>query len=123
FDAPVTARYARLVFVSNQTGGRDAYLGEWKLLAEDPAAFDRPNLAAVELGGHVVWAEPVLNGRYSNAVLTPEPDVHVVDMRDSGGLTFVVGFQHDRAAQIAALEWIEVEDAAESPESMFPSVQ
>src|SRR5690606_35188137 len=50
FDVPVTARYARLVFVSNQTGGRDAYLGEWKLLAEDPAAFDRSNLAAVELG-------------------------------------------------------------------------
>src|SRR5690606_33398775 len=62
-------------------------------------------------------------GRYSNAVLTPEPDVYEIDTRDSGGLTFVVGFQHDRAAQIAALEWIEVEDAAESPESMFPSVQ
>ncbi|MFO7544881.1 MAG: VWA domain-containing protein [Trueperaceae bacterium] len=123
FDAPVTARYARLVFVSNQTGGRDAYLGEWKLLAEDPAAFDQPNLAAVELGGHVVWADPVLNGRYSNAVLTPEPDVYQIDTRDSGGLTFVVGFQHDRAAQITTLEWIESEDAAESPESMFASVQ
>lgn len=121
FDTPVTARYARLVFVSNQTGGRDAYLGEWKLLAEDPAAFDRPNLAAIELGGHVVWSEPVLGGRYSNAVLTPEPDVHEVDVRDSGGLTFVVGFQNGRAAQVASLEWIESEDAAESPEAMFAS--
>lgn len=123
FDTPVTARYARLVFLSSQEGRRGAYLGEWKLLAQDPAAYEQPNLAAPELGGHVVWSEPVLQGRYSNAVLTEEDDVYYVDTRDAGGLTFVVGFRDDRAAQVASLVWTETEDAATDPEYMLDQVQ
>lgn len=105
FAAPVSARYARLVFVSSQGGGNSAYLGEFKLIAEDPAVLGPHNLADPRLGGHVAWSRPLLDG-YGQTVLSAEDDVNgAVDLRDTGELAFVIGFQDGRAAQIERLAW------------------
>lgn len=105
FPEPVLARYARLVFVSSQGGGEAAYLGEWKLLAEDLAPFGELNLAQPELGGHVVRSEPLL-ADYGNHVIGGAVEARrPLDLRDAPGLSFVVGFHHGRAAQVSRIEW------------------
>ncbi len=105
FAAPVRARFARLVFVSSQDGQNRAFVGELKLLAEDPAVLGPHNLADPRLGGHVAWTEPLL-GNYGLQLLSHEDDVNgTADLRDPGALRFVVGFQDGRAAQIERLAW------------------
>ncbi|MBX3143261.1 MAG: VWA domain-containing protein [Trueperaceae bacterium] len=105
FPAPVRARYARLVFVSSHDGRDRAYLGTFKLIAEDPAALGPLDLADPLLGGHVAWTSPLL-GSYGAQLLSSADDVNgTVDLRDTGSLTFVVGFQDGRAAQIERLTW------------------
>lgn len=117
FDEPVTARYARLVFESSQGGGDDGYVGEWRLIAGDPAMYSGLDLSAPELGGHVVWSRPLLNDR-GQAMLAQGGSVRRVDLRDHDALTFVLGFQNGRAARVAALEWTDSEDAPERFETI-----
>ena len=122
FAAPVQARYARLVYVSAQSDRKDAYLGEWKLLAAEDGLLGEINLAARENGGHVAWSEPFV-GSYGAAMLTPDDGRgSTVDLRDTGAFTFVVGFHENRAAQVTRIEWQEEASAQGTPASMFPDV-
>lgn len=105
FEAPVTARFARLVFVSSFDGRDAAFLGELKLLAEDYAAFGPIDLADPALGGHVAWSTPLLSN-YGQGLLTAADDVYgAVDTLPGGSLAFAVGFQDGRAAQVQRLTW------------------
>lgn len=106
FDAPVEARYARLVPLSSQGGGSSAYLGAWSLLAEDPAPLGALNLADPGLGGHVLWTSVPVVG-IGASMLTRAQDVRAVDLIGAEAFRFVVGLHHGRAAQVTELVWLD----------------
>ncbi len=102
FDAPVTARFARLVPLDTQGGGDRPYLGSWQLIGDDGTDLGERNLAAPSAGGQVVWGEPAFHPR--NRILDATSSNVTVDGRRDA-VTFVVGFQHGRAAQATRVEW------------------
>lgn len=119
FEAPVAARYARLVFESG-LDGRYGYVGEWKLIAADPWTPGELNLAAPEHGGHVVRSEPYLG---SGDVLERSDRRPVrLDLRDHEAFSFVVGFHDNRAAQVTRLTWTDGPAALQEPGALFPAV-
>ncbi len=115
FAAPVTARYARLVFLDSQRGDDRAYLGAWQLIADAATDLGRLNLADPAVGGHVVWSDPLLP--QGNAILDAEQRSSWDGETDEA--TWVLGFHHGRAAQIEGLEWVA---PAEAPRNPFTEV-
>jgi hypothetical protein len=114
FDAPVPARFARLRFGSGQDGRSGSWLGEWKLVAAEDTFVGRINLADPELGGHVVWSDPLVQTNNSDhAILNEEPNGSQIDARFIDEITWVVGFHHTRAAQIEEIVWVEQERSNE----------
>ncbi|HZJ10153.1 MAG TPA: discoidin domain-containing protein, partial [Trueperaceae bacterium] len=107
FPEPVTARYARLVFVDSQGGGNRGFLGEWQLIAADPALFSGLDLAAPSFGGHVVWSEPLLGQTAAANLLLREADSGRVDLRGREALDVVIGFNHGRAALVNRVTWLQ----------------
>ena len=111
-ERPRQARFARLLLATNWGGrGDDGFqLGEWKVIArpgDDVSGGKGFDLASQALGGHVVWAKPAIAGHWDVSVLTEKAEGRVVRVKKGEGLEWVVGFHHDRAAQIARLEWRE----------------
>ncbi|MDF1521851.1 MAG: hypothetical protein P1P87_03415 [Trueperaceae bacterium] len=103
FEAPVAARFARLVFVEDHRGNAGGYLGEWRLIGDDATALGELNLADPALGGTIVWSDPVQTDR--DEIL----DATATRTRLAGPAdeaTWVLGFHHGRAAQVARLEWL-----------------
>src|SRR5690606_5685123 len=113
FESPVTARFARLVGLDADGGGSPSYLGEWKLIADDPALFSGLDLALPELGGNVVWSRPLLGSGDHIDVLSVTDNVGVLDLRDHEDFTFAIGFDNARAALIRSLQWLQVDEEAE----------
>ena len=110
FDRPVPARFARLRFGRNLGGGSGASLGEWKLVAAEDAPLAEINLADPDLGGMVVWSDPLVQSTNQNQlILTEDYDGQLIDARRFDAATWVLGFHHNRAAQISRLEWLEQE--------------
>src|SRR5690606_14367987 len=70
FDAPIEARFARLVAVDSQRGDAEGFFGEWKLIADEPALISGLDLSTPELGGHLVWSRPPLGEGASVDILT-----------------------------------------------------
>lgn len=106
FDAPVKARYVRLVPLDDMLGRPEhGYVGEWKVYAQEAERFSGLNLADPDLGGHVVWSEPMLGSN----ILVPDRRTGRSDVRQYDGLTFAIGFQHARAALVSQLVWTESE--------------
>ncbi len=121
FEEPVPARYARLEYGADQGGRTDGSLGEWKLIAAEDAPLPAANLADPALGGHVVWSDPLVpQARGHASLLDEEANRPSVDGRGVDSAVWVVGFQHDRAAQVARLEWAESPDSR--PEGQFQDV-
>ncbi|CAN5802494.1 hypothetical protein BH23DEI1_BH23DEI1_13040 [soil metagenome] len=108
FDEPVEARFVRLVPLDAQTDRDGAWVGEWKLLAEEPAALGPFDIADARLGGLQVWSDPLLP---SNALLAGGGGTARLDGRGFEEATWVIGFQHGRAARIDRLEWLESESS------------
>jgi hypothetical protein len=109
-DAPIEARFARLVLLSNWHGERDGAmtLGEWKVIAEpgfDPFLGAGLNIADPALGGHVSWAKPRINAGWDDSVLTEKKDAPSVRVPPDQPFEWVVGFHHNRVASIERLEW------------------
>ncbi len=115
FDAPVTARFARLVFLDSQRGDDRAYLGAWQLIADETTDLGRLDLANPAVGGHVVWSDPLLPE--GNAILDADERSRWDGETDEA--TWVVGFHHGRAAQVEGLEWVA---PAEAPRNPFTEV-
>jgi hypothetical protein len=109
---PVAARFARLQLIDDFTGhpGGTRGLGEWKVIAtpgDDPTGGAGFDLADPNLGGHVVWSRPQISPRWDDAILQPASARQRVRVRAGVPLQWVVGFQHNRAARIQALEWLD----------------
>jgi Mg-chelatase subunit ChlD len=106
FDAPVSARFARLVFVDAHSGNDRAYLGSWELIADDATDLGELNLADPAAGGHVVWSRPY----HGTDPLTLDPAARsgTVDAaRDV--IDWAIGFHHGRAAQVTRVVWTPAE--------------
>ncbi len=108
-DEPVPARYARLVLDDRWAGhiGAPLTLGEFKVIAApgfDPFGGERPNLADLELGGHVVWSKPSITTGWDFAILTAAEDTHSVGVPADEPFEWVVAFHNNRAAQIESIE-------------------
>jgi hypothetical protein len=113
FDEPVMARYARLVALDSFSGRAEGYLGEWMLIAEDPALLSQPNLALPALGGHLVRSTPHLDRATASAILAGAGSGRSLDMQNHEALELVIGFHHARAAQISELTWQQPDAEAE----------
>jgi hypothetical protein len=114
-EVPQAARFARLTLIDNFTGrqGSGRMLGEWKVVArpdQNPFPDRRVNLADPELGGHVVRAKPLISQRWDDALLLPDSADVGVRVNPGATLEWVIGFHHNRAAQIDGIEWVDVAD-------------
>ncbi len=110
---PVKARFAQLQLVDSL----DQYLialGEWQVLASaESAATALPkNIADPALGGHVVWVEPPWpNTSYDVTMLTEKEDAQSIRVYQDTSVAFAIGFEHNRAAHIERLEWVQTGQA------------
>ncbi len=112
FSEPVKAHYAQLRFLSNHREESQDYfyLGEWKLLSNDNP-LEKINLADPSLGGNVVWSSPLI--RSGSPILTERPEGESGDRTnirleaEQTEFSWVVGFHHNRAAQIESFEWLD----------------
>lgn len=109
FDKAVPARFARLRIRSTQSGqSHEVSLGEWKVVAAEGsvvAKTPRYNLANPALGGHVVWTTWKDNYTGLESMLTEDDGRSTFRADPNLPNQWVVGFQHDRAAQIEELQW------------------
>lgn len=118
-DEPVMARFARLQLKHGYNGRSrgGVALGEFKVIAKpgyDISGGEGFNIADPALGGHVVWSRPqISSARWDAGVLTSKEENPQVRTHKGEPMEFVVGFHHDRAAQITRLEW---KDSSESKE-------
>lgn len=111
---PARARFAQLRVRSNQPGrATRSRLGEWKVIGapgEHPFPTPAFNLADPALGGHVVWSRPLFSS--PEAPLTEAADGQMMKLDGANPNEWVVGFRHNRAAQISRLEWVQHADRA-----------
>lgn len=107
FERPVSAQYIRLKLKSNHIGTTNSPigLGEFKAIAA-PGFVPKTdfNLAQPELGGHVVWADPPIERNWDQNIITAESKKPPRPGTRSAA-EWVIGFHHQRAAQIERLEW------------------
>lgn len=125
-EEPIPATHARLLLTSNWQGQTDGplTLGEWKVIARpgfDPFAGEGWNIGSPDLGGHVVWNEPAMRGRASS-LLTPEDEKLAVRLPEEGALEWVIGFHHERAAQIERIGWIDTAESGRNIDELTLSV-
>jgi hypothetical protein len=112
-DQPVSARFARLQLKHGYGGGSrgGVSLGEFKVIAKpgfDISGGEGFNIADPALGGHVVWSRPQITASgWDGRVLTIEEEKPQVRPSKGEPMEFVVGFNHDRAAQITRLQWMD----------------
>ncbi len=112
-DEPVTARYARLQLIHGYSGGSrgGVSLGEFKVIAKpgvDITGGEGFNIADPEIGGHVAWSRPQITASdWDTMILTSKEENPQVRANKGEPMEFVVGFHHDRAAQISRLHWID----------------
>lgn len=126
--APVPARFARLAITSTWAtsllgpsyGSVEAQVAEWKVIAApgvDPAQGSR-DIADPTLGGHVVTSEPLLSQLPDvvTSMLDEDPTRSWTYPPAGATMTWVVGFLHDRAAQVTGFGWAD-------PDGSDPSVR
>lgn len=112
---PRGARFARLELLDDYSGhqGGSRGLGEWKVIARpgtSPSQEAGFNLADPALGGHVSWASPLISQQWDDAVLQPSTATTRIRLRAGKRLEWVVGFHHNRAAQISGFDWPQTPD-------------
>lgn len=121
FAQPIPARFAQVRLIDNWRGRDQIGLGEFKVIAasdyQPPAPF---NLLDPTRGGHVVAGTPLL-GNLQDLVSPADEQPSLSVEAGAPPAEWVVGFHHDRAAQITALHW---RNAAEgTPENRFQTVE
>lgn len=121
---PSDARYARLRLRSTQSpAATNVYLAEWGVIADTAWTPNATgfNLASAELGGHVVSVQPAFGGTADIQTLTVADGVVDTGTAEPGSaVDIVIGFQHDRAAQLAALTWTDPPES--DPATRFAAV-
>jgi len=111
-DEPVLARFARLRLQHTFAGTprRAVSLSEWKVITRPGVDITQGkgfNLAAPDIGGHIVYSRPLVSTNWDQALLSEKVDQSRVRLFADQPLEFVVGFNHNRAARIVRLEWLE----------------
>ncbi len=125
-ETAVSARYARLILLSSQDGKKTGglTLGDWKVIARPGSDITQAkglNIAAPELGGHVVWARPQASRDRDVTLLTDKQDSRAVSLNAGKAIEWVVGFHNERAARIKALQWTDSDKA--KPEQRIKKVK
>ena len=110
--SPMAARFARLRIRSmHGTTSGLLSLAEWKVVAAPGAApsADPLDIADSKLGGHIVWMDPWNDRGVLERILDADLTREWTGDTSGEALTFVVGFQDDRAAEITELRWVDPE--------------
>ena len=96
---------------SNPTQPVTLGLGEWSVIAEPgfvPETVDRLNIADPAFGGHIVRTDPQLQTPDEwQAILDADTTVVREYPSETGAVSWVIGFEDNRAAQITELAWID----------------
>jgi len=119
-EQPVEARYARLIPRTATFGASDSVsnvkLGEFKVVAEPgfvPAGWERPNLAAHEVGGHLVWSEPwIASSGFDTSLLAKDGKTRVLRPEAGQPVSVVLGFHHSRAGLVTGVTLEALDGAA-----------
>ena len=112
-ERPIPARYARLQLrhAFDGTAGPGLGFGELKVIAKpgiDISAGKGFNIADPTLGGHVVWSRPAITpSGWDGDMLHEDENYNQRRVKAGQALEWVLGFHHDRAAQITRLEWVD----------------
>lgn len=118
---PIAARFAQVRLLDNSRGSEQIGLGEFKVIAasdyQPPAPF---NLLDPTRGGHVVSGTPLLANLQDLVSPAEEEPALAVDPAGTPA-EWVVGFHHNRAAQITALHWRNWANG--TPENRFQTVE
>lgn len=121
FDQPLPARFAQIRLIDNWRGRDQIGLGEFKVIAasdyQPPVPF---NLLDPTRGGHVVAGTPLL-GNLQDLVSPADEQPSLSVEAGAAPAEWVVGFHHDRAAQITALHWRNWAEG--TPENRFHTVE
>ncbi|MEM8870193.1 MAG: hypothetical protein AAGE38_07320 [Pseudomonadota bacterium] len=129
--APIRATHARLIRFGcrGDPNCSGATLAEVGLVASPDWRFSDPvNITDAPLGGHVVYArqrggtedtEQIFGGSWNNGLVTPGPASWLLPQTDKRGTQVegVIAFHENRAARIAALEWVGHQDDRPRPEN------
>ena len=114
---PTEARVARLrVLSAHDPGENRVGLGEFTVVADptaNPVPGRRLNLADPAHGGYIAWSRPRFS-HYAEAEELLTEDVEQPSLKVDPVLPteWVLGFHHNRAAQISELQWV---DSPEDP--------
>lgn len=114
-DEPVLAHFARLTLLDSKDKDRLA-LGEWKVLAkpETITKLSLANIAAPELGGHIVWLTPHQpTAEYATTMLSAKNDSIHLRYIQADVHQWVVAFNHNRAALIESINWLYEKESTE----------
>lgn len=107
-DKPFVARAAQLRLKSNHADNLgNVGLSEWKVIAKpgEPDGLSA-DIAEWSRGGHVVWNNMVIpSGPEGERAMLSATTPLVVKVPAGQRPEWVIGFNEDRAAQIARLEW------------------
>lgn len=119
-DAPVEARFARLIPRSGTFGSTNRVgaikLGEFKVVATPgfvPDNLTQHNLGEFESGGHLVWAQPWIRGSGFEKSLSARDDkAPISNIKPGDAATVTLGFHHSRAARLASVNFAKKTDVA-----------
>ena len=105
-----SASYARLLFLSNQSGdnNKNIGLGEWKVIAAPESNVLNGqgfNIADPSLGGHVVWSDPEVSGSWNSSIINSDERSNYVRSNSNNDWQWVIGFHNQRAAKINSFKW------------------
>ncbi|RKZ35026.1 MAG: hypothetical protein DRQ37_07100, partial [Gammaproteobacteria bacterium] len=110
FPAPVVSGFLRLrvrsTWINDQKGR--VCLGELKVLADPESDFSGGegwNIADSKLGGHVVWSSLRTLGPTWPEVMSEKGSRRNFDADPDNPNEWVVGFHHNRAAQVREIRW------------------
>lgn len=102
----IQARFVQLTVLTNQGQSDDIRLGEFKVLSPPTTApQSRLNIADPALGGYLVMSDPLQIDAYQLLKADQRAPSIKVDKEHSSA-SWIVGFQHNRSAQIERIQWI-----------------
>ncbi|MCX6044334.1 MAG: VWA domain-containing protein [Chloroflexi bacterium] len=113
FTQPLQARFAQLRLRTNWQANGDIGVGEFKVIA--PPGWTPPSAPGFNLldpahGGHVIVTSPLVADDMQK-IVTPKLEQPSVEAEAGQPIEWVVGFHHNRAAQITKLQWLDAPDA------------
>jgi len=121
FPAPVMSGFIKLRVLSTWRDDKKGRicLGELKALADPESDFSGGegwNIADSKFGGHVVWSSFRATGPTWSEVLTAKGSRRNFDADPDNANEWVVGFHHNRAAQVREIRWQRQTESRQSDE-------